>query len=362
MIRAGRMNALQRIALRGVPLIMGLSLGGCANMQPATFPAAGPAIVWPRPPDPPRIRYIGEITGEASIGRSVSSGEAFRAILEGPREPARFGRPMAVAVAGSRVYVADPTHAAGPAVHVLDLAAHTYAAWREVGGAPLRWPIDVAVSNGRIAVADAERAAVFVLDAQGRTLTTIGAGVLKRPASVTWKPAGDELCVVDASAHALFAFDANGAERARWGGRGAGPGEFNYPAGVTWLNATGANSSGGGVAVADSMNFRVQLMAADHTPLHAFGHKGDAAGDFSLPRDVGVDSEGHIYVLDSQFENVQVFDAEGRLLLAFGEDGRGPGQFSVPSGITIDEQDRIWVADTYNHRVQAFQFVTENRP
>jgi DNA-binding beta-propeller fold protein YncE len=110
------------------------------------------------------------------------------------------------------------------------------------------------------------------------------------------------------------------------------------------------------------MNFRVQLFDSGGTPLRAFGRKGNAAGDFSLPRDIAIDSDGHVYVLDNQFENVQIFDAEGRLLLAFGGEGGGPGQFSLPSSITIDDRDRIWVADTYNRRVQAFQYLREGAP
>jgi sugar lactone lactonase YvrE len=188
----------------------------------------------------------------------------------------------------------------------------------------------------------------------------VGEGMLKRPASVAWNRTGDRLCVVDAAAHAVLTFDAGGALRGQFGGRGAGPAQFNFPAGLAFMHSSRTTSSSDfRVAVADSMNFRVQLLDDGDSNARAFGKKGDAAGDFSLPRDVAIDSEGHIFVLDSQFENVQIFDADGRLLMAFGEGGRGPGQFNLPSGITIDEQDRIWVADTYNRRVQAFQYLRE---
>ncbi len=110
------------------------------------------------------------------------------------------------------------------------------------------------------------------------------------------------------------------------------------------------------------MNFRVQLLDSQGKAARSFGHKGDAAGDFALPRDVALDSQGHIYVLDNQFENIQVFDPQGQLLMAWGQEGRGPGEFYLPSGITIDEQDRIWIADTYNRRVQLFQYLREATP
>ena len=87
------------------------------------------------------------------------------------------------------------------------------------------------------------------------------------------------------------------------------------------------------------------------------GQKGDGAGDFSLPKGVAFDGEGHIYVVDAQFENVQVFDTSGRLLLAFGEEGNGRGAFSLPAGVAIDEGDRVWVADSGNRRVCVFDYV-----
>ena len=80
-------------------------------------------------------------------------------------------------------------------------------------------------------------------------------------------------------------------------------------------------------------------------------------GQFSLPKGVGVDSQGHIYVVDSRFNNVQIFNQEGRLLLFFGEFGADPGQFWLPAGLAIDDQDRIYVADQYNHRIDVFQYI-----
>jgi DNA-binding beta-propeller fold protein YncE len=339
-------------------------LCGCASASRATFPAIGPSIVWPRPPDSPRIRYIGELIGEASLGRAPTGGEVLRSVLEGPREQVRFVGPAAVAVAGQRVYVADPSHPSGPLVHVLDLNARSYSAIREAGGAPLRWPIDVVASAGTLAIADAMRAAVFVLDSQGRTLRTIGEGKLKRPVSIAWaRGASDELWILDAGASSVLVFDGGGVQRNQFGGRGVDLGRFNFPAGLAAFSPPPVTSAPAfRAAIADSMNFRVQLLDSGGAPLRAFGRKGDAAGDFSLPRDVAIDSEGHIYVLDNQFENVQIFDADGRLLLALGGEGAGPGQFSLPSGITIDDEDRIWVADTFNRRVQAFQYMREKAP
>jgi len=88
-----------------------------------------------------------------------------------------------------------------------------------------------------------------------------------------------------------------------------------------------------------------------------FGRKGDAGGDFAMPKGVAFDEEGRIWVCDAQFENIQGFDRTGRLLLSFGREGLGPGEFWLPSGLAIDSRRRLWVADTYNRRIQVFRIL-----
>ncbi len=312
------------------------------------FPARGFTRVWPPAPDTPRIRFVGEIVGEASFGRAgriKSLGEIFT----GPAPALRFTTPMAVAVNGERAIVAD---AQAGAVFICDLLRRAVTAVREAAGEPFAWPIDVVALDSGFAVCDSRRAAVFMFDANGTFQRAFGKGNLQRPCALTWNAAANELWVLDAGAHACVVFDANGRQLRKVGGRGVDPGKFNFPAGIGWRRGTG-------IAVADSMNFRVQLIDNSGSADTVFGKKGDAAGDFAMPRDVAVDSDGNIYVLDNQFENVQIFNRAGQLLMAFGGEGQRPGEFYLPAGITIDERDRIWIADAYNRRVQVFQYLSQ---
>ncbi len=354
-VRVSRLNKLVlfEFVLRYSPFALLLMAFGCSNTATRTFPAVGPTPAWPGSPDAPRIRYVGELIGEANVGRRRDALQTVGELFTGAAPLAAFATPMAVAVEGQRIYVADPQHPSGPLVHRLDLAARSYGEIRTAGGAPLEWPIDVAIFGGTLAIADAKRATVFLVDAAGQPRGAIGQGLLKRPSGVAWSADGSELWVLDAAQHELVVFDRAGALRRRSGGPGGDVGRFRFPAGL------GARADA--AVIADSMNFRVQQVRSNGEPIGAFGKKGDAAGDFSLPRDAALDSEGHIYVLDSQFENVQVFEAAGQLLMAFGQGGSGRGEFSLPSGITIDEQDRIWIADTYNRRVQVFQYLRAAR-
>lgn len=378
-----------------------LCISGCAPKTDPAFSltgnlsnsAAGP--VWPPPPDPPRIRYVGELVGEASLGRKTTIGESLQAVVTGPPLPLAFATPLGVATAGDLVFVADPGQASGPCVHVLNLASRTHTLLQKIGNTALAWPIDLATFSTKLVIADAKNAAVYLIDTKSSITqgaapgAAIGQGLFKRPASVAWSRDGSAFFVLDTVTAVIHEFSADGRHLRSFGSRGGGEGQFNFPAGmcVTFRTPTvrdgraesgianadaarplphgrGSESSGGQnarptLAVADSMNFRVQVLSDDGKPIATFGGKGDAAGKFALPRDVASDSAGNLYVLDNQFENVQVFDSSGQLLMALGGEGRGPGQFNLPSAITIDECDRIWIADTYNRRVQVFQCIGE---
>jgi DNA-binding beta-propeller fold protein YncE len=323
---------------------------GCQRPQRPVFPDVRPAVVWPPAPDQPRIRYVGQLVGEESLDRRPTGWAALKAVLEGPPPITNFSTPTAVAVDGDVVFVADGQ---ARAVYRLNVATRDFAAITAAAGAAFGFPIDLALHSGRLYVADSARAAVFEFDAAGPCRRRLAIDGLKRPSGLAVNPRSGELYVLDAVAHACHVVGPGGALLRTIGGRGAGPAQFNYPAGLTFDPRRG-------LAIADAMNFRVQILAETGSPLHLFGQKGDAAGDFAMPRDVAFDSHGHVYVVDNQFENVQIFTPQGQLLMAWGQEGHGPGEFYLPSAITIDEKDRIWIADTYNRRVQVFEFIADH--
>ena len=330
--------------------VLAAILAGCQSSPRPIFPPVSPPIVWPPPPERPRIRYVGELHGEESLAAQPSGWEAVRAALTGPKPMGVFSRPSAVAVAGERVFVADTGFGV---VHLLDLTERRYQVLRGNPTDLLRAPLDLTIVAGNsLAVVDRGRAAVDVFGLDGAWRTTKRWPELLAPVAATWDAVRGLLWLADVKAHACFACAPWSDLQHRLGGPGTAPGQFAFPTALAW-------HSGLGLVVADAMNFRIQVFDEDDRPRAVFGQKGDGAGDFSRPRGVAVDSDGHIYVVDNQFENIQVFDCDGRLLLAFGQGGDRRGEFSLPAGITIDAQDRIWVADSYNHRVQVFQYLSE---
>ncbi|MCH7873175.1 MAG: hypothetical protein IID33_15885, partial [Planctomycetes bacterium] len=195
-----------------------------------------PPIVWPKAPDRPRIRYIGELTGEESLGARRGGWAAFRAALTGVEPTVAFSTPTAVEIVGERVYVVDRDRRA---VFVLNLEARTFDSITTAAGSPFEWLSDIAIVDDMIAVTDSRRAAIFLFDADGQFVRTIGDGLLDRPTGIAWLAAAGELWVLDTAVHACLVFDIDGTLLRSIGRRGGAAGEFNSPTGLTHAAAVG---------------------------------------------------------------------------------------------------------------------------
>lgn len=313
------------------------------------LPACGPAarrpepenLVWPLPPDPPRIRYVQSIYSEDDIGRVYSLKEKlfgkdyFDALL----------RPYGVFARRGRIFVAD---LALKAVFVFKLDVKRLQVLASTG--VLQAPSSVVVdAAGTVYVADAGTSKIVVYDAQGNYSTAyrLEDG---RPVALALNALLNRLYVVDRTGHRVIALGLDGKKLFEFGGQGDKNGQFNIPLSITVDNQ-------GAVYVLDSGNFRVQIFDADGKFIEKFGDVGDRPGMLANPKGIAVDSEGHIYVTDAAFSNFQIFDRRGNFLLFVGTLGPYPGQMHLPGGIAIDENDRIYVADQFNHRIQVFQYL-----
>ncbi len=368
----GRGRACGVIVGAALVAIAAAGITGCATPRGVLFPPLDQPRVWPSPPDPARITLLGVISSSDDLAAARSGFEAVKVAFRGPRPPIRFTGPHALAIRGrDLVAVAD---GAGGAVHLIDLGERTHrivTGWQGSSSAEQRGslhseeerfgaPVGVAWVGDRLFVTDAERHEVIELDDTGRFKGRFGRDALTRPVGIAYVPQRDQLYVVDGGAHCIKVFDPSGSIVKTLGRRGTAPGAFNYPSHIAVWHCSVAVANER-LVVADSGNFRIQLLDLDGICLKTIGQKGDGAGDFALPKGVAFDREGNVYVVDAQFENVQVFDPQGRLLLAIGEEGREPGQFWLPAGVAIDQVDRIWVADSGNRRLQVFEQVSKRQ-
>ncbi len=326
---------------------------GCMRPAGEIFPAIGVPLTWPLPPEPPRIRYVGELRGGADLRPAKSGWQVLREALDPSRyRPIRFITPHAIAIgADGRIYVADP---GSSSLHVMDLGKRTHLVVYTAGSTRLRGPIGIAVAEESVFVTDAVLGDVFEFGLDGTYKRRLNAQ-LERPGGIAYCPQNRRLYVVDTAGHRCVCLGKDGKVLFSFGARGSEPGMFNFPTHVVYSPLLG-------LLISDTLNFRVQRFELDGRFVASIGRKGDGAGDFSLPKGVAVDGDGNLYVVDAHFENVQIFGAGGRLLLALGEEGAGPGQFSLPSGMAIDRGDRIWIADSHNRRLQVFQYLSKARP
>lgn len=300
---------------------------------------------WPPAPSAARIRFVRTLTPAAVRGRP-SMFSRFLSVLTGGGVEPRMSQPYGIAVGPDRrVYVADTV---GGAIHIYDVERSTYTSIK-VNGESL---IGIGLVGNRIVVTDSASGRVLCLDPKGHPLWTLGPRQgFERPTGVV--AAADRIYVVDTMKHRVTIVSAAGAIIGTFGGRGAGPGQFNFPTNI-------ARAGDGRLFVTDTMNFRVQVFDEDGRFLRQFGRLGDGSGDFEKPKGIAVDSAGHVYVVEALNDVVQIFDDAGRLLLAFGGSGAGEGQLWLPSGIAI-VNDVVYVADSANRRVQMFEYLKEPR-
>jgi len=341
-----------RLAALTAITLLALLLGGCGQEAGVVFPMLANPPCWPPPPEPPRIRYVGQLTGSADLKPGQSGLDTLGTALFGEdKKDFAFGTPMAVCTdGGDRVFVADTTD---HVIHVLNLKSRQYQRW-----VPKDRQLQTAVglaydtAAGRLLVADSGGRAILVFAADGQYQGTLAVGKVGRPCGIAIDPTNGRIFVVDVDAHQLVVLSPAGEVIRRVGSRGNDVGQFNYPTNVV-VDRHGL------IYVSDTLNFRIQQFGPDLLPIRQIGKQGDMPGYFAQPKGIAVDGDDHLYVIDSQFEAVQIYDSTGTLLLTFGEEGRQSGEFWLPGGIMIDHQNRIWIADAFNHRVQVFDYLPE---
>lgn len=330
--------------LFAIALLAAAFLVSCATSSPVASGSARP--VWPAPPDAPRITYVGTLHSPPDIGQSPSMFTRLGHWIAGTSgESHALQKPFGLALDESGNLCVTDTGA--NLVCYLDFKNKKWRRYPAAGKTAFVSPVAVARHAGIFYVADSALGKVLAFDDGGKSVLEISSPLL-RPVGLAI--AGDSLAVVDSELHTVFVFNLSGQLLFKFGGRGTGPGEFNFPTHI-------AAGPAGHWLVTDSLNCRIQVFSARGDFISQFGSSGDTSGHFGRPKGVAADTFGHIYVADAVFDNVQIFDASGRLLLNFCQGGDGPDGLSLPAGLAIGPDNSIYVADGYNHRVQKFKYL-----
>ena len=304
--------------------------------------------VWPASPAAPRIAWQGEIRDFRDFRKRDSFWQRLAGLVVGQRQSGLVKPYGIYADNRGHVFVVDT---GARRVYLLNTTDGSYKTIPENDENPFLSPIDISGDGAdTVFITDSKAARLFRYSLKDGDLVEFPTAELLRPTGIACYPQEKLLYVADTLAHQIVALEFDGRERFRFGERGVGPGQFNFPTAV-------AVNDCGMVVVTDALNGRIQIFAADGNFELEVGRPGDTSGTFAKPKGVALDSDCNIYVCDALFDAVQVFDQGGRLLLTFGDSGSRPGQFWMPTGIFIDHQDKIYVADSYNQRIQIFRYL-----
>lgn len=85
------------------------------------------------------------------------------------------------------------------------------------------------------------------------------------------------------------------------------------------------------------------------------GTSGATRSTFNLPTDIAFAPNGDLYVTDGYGgARVVKFSRDGKYLLEWGKRGTGPGEFGLPHNVVVDTQGQVYVTDRDNQRIQIF--------
>lgn len=323
---------------------------GCSRPYGEVFPAIETPLVWPEPPERPRIRFVGTLSTEEDLKKESSGLEGLVELIFGKKDIGVLLNPYAVVIdEQNKLFIADTAGV----VHIFALDKREYRQFSTLTkDEALLMPVAMTFVDRDIYVVDSVLHKICVFDREGKFKFSFGSEHLKRPSGIAYYMKEEKLYVSDTAAHTINVFNKNGEFKDKIGARGLSQGMFNFPTHI-WVDKSGQ------LYVSDTLNYRIQVFSNDGTFLRMFGRHGNRPGNFAHPCGIATDSFGHIYVIDKQFENVQIFDKAGRILMAFGKEGNELGEFWLPAGLYIDNRNRIYIADSFNKRIQVFELIEE---
>jgi DNA-binding beta-propeller fold protein YncE len=311
-------------------------------------------LVWPLPPQKPRIKFVDYLANNTDVEPPKQKGWLQKLINEDTSSNLiGMKQPAGIAVdSKDRIYVADTI--AG-SVFVFDRQNKSLQLLGTESAGRLVSPFGVAIdSQDNIYVSDVRLKQINVYDADWNVkglVHTVGGQDLVNPCGLALDEERNRLLIADSQAHRIVVANLGHLDQGTFfGKRGEEEGDFNFPIHT-------AVDKAGQIYVTSTLSFSVKVFDKDFKFLRTLGKHGDGIGMFDRPKGVALDSEGHLYVADASFSNFQIFDSDGHTLLSVGGFGKDPGYFLVPSAIFIDKKDRIYVSDSANKRIQIFQFL-----
>lgn len=268
-----------------------------------------------------------------------------RCVADWPQLPddVKLGQVTGVAVdAADQLYI---FHRGKRPILVLDKAGRLLRSW---GDGLVKTAHGLRIDrDGNIWTTDLGNHTVIKYDATGKVLLTLGRkgqpGVghdqFNKPADIAFG-AGGEIYVADGYGNSrVMKFARDGSFIKEWGKKGKQPGEFNLPHAII--------VDGERVYVGDRENNRVQIFNTEGGFIGQWRDTGAPYGLFLTPAK-------HMLLADGRGNVSKEFDLDGNTLATWGMKGTAAGQFTLPHGICMDSTGAIYVTEVNGQRVQKF--------
>ena len=210
---------------------------------------------------------------------------------------------------------------------------------------------DIALQNGTVYVADPSAHRILVMNTAGVLQREIRPAAaeedLPEPSALLVE--GNRLWWSDRHSHRLCrTFLDKTTVTQCWGGRGAMPGQFQYP----YMLA--ADSSGYIMAV-DVLNARVQIFSSSGQLFGSLGVFGIANGSLYRPNGIASTADGGVLVSDAWMGTVTLFQQRKPRGVLRQADGKA-WHFRMPVGLA-SWKDRIYVVDMQANGIQVLRLI-----
>lgn len=317
-------------------------LPGCASTAKVA-PEERPLIVFPSPPDTPRVQFLTAFSTSEDVEapRSPSFWDRMLGREEEDETAKGIIKPYGVTMLDGRIYVCD-TVLGG--INVLDLRSQSFEQWKPIGEGKLEVPVNCHAdpASGRLYVADSGRQQVVIFDADGSYVAAIGESKGARPVDVF--VADGRIWVAYFGLRQIRSYSAD---------------DFRPLSTIPSVDVEAEHRIRGAtniwvaddqVYVSDFGASQVKVYNTDGTYVRTVGSYGDAIGQFARPKGIAVDRDENLFVVDAAFQNIQVFNDQGELLMFFGGPYEGPGTMWLPAKVTVDY-----------HNLDLFQMYVDSR-
>ena len=204
-------------------------------------------------------------------------------------------------------------------------------------------------TEGKIVVTDYNGHCAYVFYQQGNCLMKIrnqgtNSGQFNHPAGVSFVNDKDIL-IADQGNHRIQHINIQTGTVAKiFGKRDPGKGELKYAIDACWDDE-------GRIVVIEWSNNRIHILSKEEETISIFGDSGHEI--LSCPTSC-IPYKNMFLVSDGDNNCLKVYDQSGTFLYKIGTPGKQDGQFNWPCGMLVDRSSNLLVCDSDNNRVQQF--------